>query len=45
MLTCFFMAGMGNWGWVFAQPVMADTGVNGLRCQLSIDRGSIKGIN
>ena len=24
------MAGTGNWGWVFARPVMASTGVNGL---------------
>ena len=34
VLTCFFLravtAGTGNWGWVFAQPVTAGTGVNGL---------------
>ena len=30
VLTCFFMAGTGNWGWVFAWPVTAGTGVNGL---------------
>ena len=28
-LTCFFMAGTGNWG-VFARPVTVGTGVNGL---------------
>ena len=30
VLTCFFTAGTGNWGWVFAWPVTAGTGVNGL---------------
>ena len=29
VLTCFFTAGTGNWGWVFARPVTASTGVNG----------------
>ena len=24
------MAGTGNWGWIFAWPVTASTGVNGL---------------
>ena len=34
VLICFFMAGYGctgNWGWVFALPVTAGTGVNGLK--------------
>ena len=34
VLACFLRpvtASTGNWGWVFARPVMAGTGVNGLK--------------
>ena len=29
-------AGTGNWGWVFAWPVTAGTGVNGLKRTVSL---------